>query len=117
VIDKRLLQLKDTIDSLGFLLKSPPEGMLDDADQERILEGVGISDAVRIVLKEAQIPLTPSELKTFLSSRHFDFSAYKNTMAVLHNTLKRLAMQGELVALTRNDGQVLYTFANEQAKK
>jgi hypothetical protein len=110
-IDKRLQQLKQTMDGLAALLEELPQvGFAPTAESDQSLsEGVGVSEAIRFVLAEAKCPLSPPEVKAFLSSRGFKFHEYANPMAVVHNTLKRLAMQGELMALDANGGTTLYT--------
>ncbi|SRR6266849_6335968 len=111
-IDKRLQQLKQTIDGLAALLEELPEAgssvSKTESDQS-LSEGIGISDAIRVVLSEAKIPLSPPEVKAFLAHQGFKFHEYANPMAVVHNTLKRLALQGELTTLEANGGQTLYT--------
>lgn len=111
-IDKRLQQLKQTMDGLGALLEEVPDAdssVSETESDQSLSEGIGISDAIRVVLSEVRVPLSPSEIKTFLSKRGFKFHEYANPMAVVHNTLKRLALQEEVTTLEANGGQTLYT--------
>src|ERR1700693_1673443 len=105
-LDDRVNQLKKTIDALSALLKDNPALTDGFSNAYGILVGVeglaapgtgdmGISDAIRHLLIESKAPLTPPEIRNYLAEKGFDFSAYANPLAVIHNTLKRLNKQGE----------------------
>src|ERR1700730_3531939 len=116
-LDDRLNQLKKTIDALSALLKENPALANGFSNAYGILVGVeglaapgagdmGISDAIRQLLIESKAPLTPPEIRNYLSDKGFDFSAYANPMAVIHNTLKRLNKQGEIAGIVGTAGEV-----------
>lgn len=94
--------LKKTIDSLSALVG-------EDSDA-----GIpGISDAIRTVLFEQhgadkRIVLMPTGIRNRLVSAGFDLGNYKNPMAVIHTTLKRLEDQGEVEAVETKDRKTGY---------
>jgi hypothetical protein len=94
--------LKKTIDSLSALIG-------EDSDA-----GIpGISDAIRTVLSnhyetDKRTILMPTGIRNRLASGGFDLGNYKNPMAVIHTTLKRLEEQGEVEALEAKDKKIGY---------
>lgn len=100
-IERRLAQLKATIFTLSGLIEDPPE-----AEEAAPLEVVdlGISEAIRKILKDAGFSMTPAQVKARLSDAAFEIGRYVNASAVIHNTLKRLESQGEVVAVNTPSG-------------
>ena len=105
-IDARLTQLKSTIEVLSALLEGPPKP--DQDDSLEILDSVGISEAIRQVLRETGDSLTPNQVKAKLTEANFDLSKYANPSAVIHNTLKRLEAQGEVVPVRDASNSIAY---------
>jgi hypothetical protein len=64
----------------------------------------GITDAIRQVIAESKIPLSPVEIKAALANRGVDLSGYANPGTVIHNTLNRLEKQGELIRVQNPAG-------------
>jgi hypothetical protein len=58
---------------------------------------VGISEAIRSVLRLKNIPMTAAGVKADLDMVGYDFASLANPSALVHNTLKRMAGTGELV--------------------
>ena len=83
-IDDRLAQLAQTIGTLTRLLGLKPTVPL------------GLTDACRLALRGAGLPLTPLEVRDRLLGIGFDFSVYTNELAALHTVLKRLNDAGEI---------------------
>ena len=106
VLDARLTQLKSTIDALSGLIEEPPKPGEDDPAET--LDNVGISDAIRGVLKGAQVGLTPNQLKNKLSELGFVLDEYSNPGAVIYNTLKRLERQGQVTVVNDLSGAIAY---------
>lgn len=69
------------------------QGSLASDDEEMI----GLTDAVRSILRLAGRPLQAGEVKTHLDVVGFNFRGSTNPSASVHNTLKRMAATGELV--------------------
>jgi hypothetical protein len=114
-IEERLTHLKSTIDVLSALLQEPPK--LDQDDSPEMLDSVGISEAIRQVLKDADVGLMPNQVKAKLSDAGFDLSKYANPSAVIHNTLKRLETQGEVVQVRDSSGVTAYTIRPSYAEE
>jgi hypothetical protein len=123
VIDQRMTKLKATIEILTGLVQEPPPAEnppihvllqhskdIDAAIAAEGLNDLGITDAIRMVLTHSETPLTPTEIKTALVNAGVSLDKYVNAMSVIHNTLKRLDLQGELMTVKSPTGQtVAYT--------
>jgi hypothetical protein len=97
--NKRLPQLRATVEALTALMANLPK---NDALSD--LGDIGISDAIRQVLKDAGMGLTPTEVKAKLGESGVNLAKYANPGAVIHNTLKRLESQGEIVPVVTASG-------------
>jgi hypothetical protein len=60
------------------------------------LTAVGLTEAIRTVLRRLAKPATPAEVKAALALLGFDLGRFKNPSAAIHNTLLRMAKSGEL---------------------
>ena len=83
-IDDRLAQLTQTITTLSRLVGLEPTIPF------------GLTDAVRLVYRNAGIPLSPTEVRERLRAIGFDLDNYSNEMAAIHTVLRRLNESGEL---------------------
>ena len=86
-IDDRLAQLTQTITTLSRLIGLEPTIPL------------GLTDACRLVYRNAGIPLSPTDVRERLRAIGFDLSNYSNEMAAIHTVLRRLNVSGELRAM------------------
>ena len=57
---------------------------------------VGLTDAIRSVMRLAKKPMTAAEVKLHLDLIGFDFGGLANPSSAVHNTLKRMVTQREL---------------------
>lgn len=81
----RIESLNSTVDSLGVLLG------------ETSTKGeVGLTDAVRELLKADKLWWAPTAVRAHLKKKGFPINEYKQPLSVIHTTLKRLVDQGEL---------------------
>jgi predicted flap endonuclease-1-like 5' DNA nuclease len=101
--DRKITQLKAAITALSALLEQPPK-----VDDSTTIGDVGITNAIRQVLKEAGVGLTPAQVKAKLIEAEFDLDKYANSSAVIHNTLKRLEAQGQVVSVRDSSGVTAY---------
>ena len=88
-IDRRLAELAQTLSTLSRLCGIVPT------------VSVGLTDACRLVLRGAGLPMTPTEVRERLKSFGFDLTRYTNDLAAVHTTLKRLNDAGELRFVAR----------------
>jgi len=86
-IDDRLAQLTQTITTLSRLVGLEPTIPF------------GLTDACRLVYRNAGIPLSPTDVRERLRAIGFDLSNYSNEMAAIHTVLRRLNGAGELRAM------------------
>jgi len=97
-IDKRLAELAQTIGTLSQLLGLTPTVPL------------GLTEAIRLVMRGAGVPMTPIEVRDRLQAIGFDVSKYVNDLAAVHTILKRLNESGELRFVARGPGKHQYTW-------
>ena len=95
-IDERLAQLAQSIGTLTKLLGLTPTVPM------------GLTDAIRLVVRGAGVPMTPVDVRDRLHAFGFDVSKYTNDLAAVHTILKRLNDSGEIRFLTRADGKHQY---------
>lgn len=99
-LDDRLTQLAQTIGTLTRLLGLTPTVPL------------GMTDACRLALRGAGVPLTPVEVRDRLLSIGVDLSAYSNDLSVIHTTLKRLNESGDIRSVSKH-GKPAYVWNHE----
>jgi len=97
-IDQRLAELAQTIGTLAKLLGLTPTVPM------------GLTDAIRLVVRGAGVPMTPVEVRDRLHAIGFDVSKYVNDLAAVHTILKRLNESGELRFVPRSPGKHQYTW-------
>src|SRR5207244_2051640 len=95
-IDKRLAEVAQTISSLSRLCGLVPTVPM------------GLTDACRLVVRGAGLPVTPTEVRDRLAAFGFDLSKYSNDLAAIHTILKRLNEAGELRFVARGTGKPTY---------
>ena len=88
-IDRRLAELAQTMSTLSRLCGIVPT------------VSVGLTDACRLVLRGAGLPMTPVEVRDRVKAFGFDLTRYTNDLAAVHTTLKRLNDAGELRFIAR----------------
>ena len=98
-IDDRLTQLAQTIGTLSRLIGLTPTVPM------------GLTDAIRLVVRGAGVPMTPVEVRDRLLSIGCDLSQYSNELAVVHTVLRRLNEAGEIRIIPRPNGKNQYLWA------
>src|SRR5205085_1576216 len=53
--------------------------------------GVGITDLVHSVIRSSKVGMSASDVREALTTRGYDLSGYSNELALVHQTLKRMA--------------------------
>src|SRR5947207_8973312 len=97
-IDNRLAELAQTIGTLSKLLGLTPT------------VPIGLTDAIRLVVRGTGVPVTATEVRDRLRGMGFDVSRYVNDLAAVHTILKRLNQSGELRFIPRPNGAHQYTW-------
>ena len=90
-IDVRIAEVAQTIGTLSRLCGLVPTVPL------------GLTDACRLVVRGAGVPLTPLDVRQRLQSIGFDLSKYANDLAAIHTILKRLNDSAELRLVARGN--------------
>jgi hypothetical protein len=90
-VDKRLAEVAQTIGTLSRLCGLTPTVPL------------GLTDACRLIVRGAGVPLAPTDVRQRLQSIGFDLSKYANDLAAIHTILKRLNESGELRVISRGN--------------
>jgi hypothetical protein len=101
-IDDRLAQLTQTITTLSRLVGLEPTSPF------------GLTDACRLVYRNAGIPLSPMDVRERLRAIGVDLSNYSNEMAAIHTVLRRLNESGELRAMAV-PGKQIYAWCTPTA--
>lgn len=82
----------------------------EDAEEESL----GITDAIRgVVERRKEFMVSPMSVRGLLRSADFPVSKYKNALAVIHTTLKRLEEQGEVRPIEK-DGKTYYQWIERE---
>jgi hypothetical protein len=95
-IDQRLAELAQSIGTLTRLLGLTPTVPL------------GLTDAIRLVVRGAGVPMSPVEVRDRLRVIGFDVAKYTNDIAAVHTILKRLNESGELRFVPDGPGKARY---------
>jgi hypothetical protein len=69
---------------------------------------LGLTDACRLALRGAGLPLTPLEVRDRLLAIGVDLSIYTNELSAIHTILKRLNDAREIRLLSRGKGKSAY---------
>jgi len=104
--ERRIVNLKQTIEGLAALCD--PEPVDDSLPVGNRLAGYSISltDAIRRIFSESQeYLLTPPKVRDALLAMGVDLAKYKQPLVPVHNTLKRLESQGEIVPFRDDNGE------------
>jgi len=88
-IDRRLAELAQTMSTLSRLCGITPT------------VSMGLTDACRMTLRGAGLPMTAVEVRDRLKAFGLDLTRYTNDLAAVHTTLKRLNDAGELRFVAR----------------
>lgn len=107
-IEQRIAQLKRIILATSPLV-SQDSGIFGMSDSLIIdFQASGITNSCRDVLRLANRPLTPLEVRDALARNGLDLTNQKNAMASIHTVLKRLKEQGDVKVTTPSDGGTAY---------
>ena len=90
-VDKRIAEVAQTIGTLSRLCGLTPTIPL------------GLTDACRLIVRGAGVPVTSTDVRQRLQSIGFDLGKYANELAAIHTILKRLNESGELRLLARGN--------------
>jgi hypothetical protein len=109
IVEQRIINLTKSIDGLAALCE-PESGekfLVGGADDPSIFQITSLTDAIRRVFSKSSEPvLTPTEVRDALRAMGVDLAKYKQPLVPIHNTLKRLVEQEELVEFRDDNGEL-----------
>lgn len=99
-IEQRIVSLTKTIEGLTALCE--PESDDDIVQMHAIVPGTevtaSLTESIRTIFSTSSEPiLTPTEVRDALAAMGVNLAKYKQPLVPIHNTLKRLVEQDELV--------------------
>jgi len=107
-IDREIAVWKRAYDSLSAAIEDVPNDVVVDMGNEASFP-LKFTDAIRVALSaNPDAAMTAPLIRDILARQGFDFSAYKQELVPVHNTLKRLVNQGEASPVTENGSTVGY---------
>lgn len=108
-VEKRISSLKQTIIALDRVCRAEAKTENALGIDIHAVQGMGFTGRCREVMKTAENPMTPVEVRDQLVRMGLDPNKYMNLMASVHRVLKRLLENHEIVKLTRPaDGETVY---------
>ena len=106
-IERRILSLSQTIEGLSALCGADEEDELVAIGNGIISHETRLTDAIRCVFSQSQqYMFTPPEVRNALENMGIDLAKYKQPLVPIHNTLKRLERQEEIIALRDDKGNI-----------
>lgn len=117
-IDRKVARLQAVIAELEGLRAEMMRKHLDWEIDQVLKAGLtmGITEALRLILKEKYFPMTAIDLKKALETRRLDLSRYSNPLAVIHTVLKRLVRSGEVKVVPQERGKKAYQWVSTTDK-
>jgi hypothetical protein len=98
-LDTHIAHLRQTITGLSALSGVSPDApdIYDHVPEDSVIENSwGITYHIKRALAASPIPLSAPQIKSAISKTEFQFD-YANALTVIHNTLRRLERQGEVI--------------------
>jgi hypothetical protein len=109
---RRINTVRRGVYGVAALCGVNPEKEYPDLFPRTLSSDTGFTDAIRQVLKSKGkfAYFTPVGVRDELKTMGFDLSKYKNPLASIHTTLKRLETRGQVAGETSDSGGVLYSW-------
>ena len=105
VLEGRVKALQLTIQGLSILTEETDHSQR--LPQEAFDDSVGITDAIRTVLQQSKMPMTAPQIRDALLDRGYDTERYASILTVIHNTVKRMQEQKEILTIGTDTGRFL----------
>ena len=86
-LDERILQPQNKIRHVARMV---------DVTVDDPITQLGLTDAIRYVIRHAGKPMTPVDLRDVLLKRYCNPQDYRNLLASVHTVIKRLARAGAI---------------------
>lgn len=105
-LETELSEINTKISHLDEIMRHlcPLAGITDGEN----IGGLGITDAIRSILKSSGQRMSASDVRRTLSEKGFDLSGYTQPMASIYKILSRLLHSDEVEWTKEEDGKVFY---------
>jgi len=117
-LDHKIAQLQALVTNLQNLSAARDRKNFEKG-VDRVIKAstdVGVTDCVRVILKETFLPMTAAEIKKTIEDRKYNLTVYKNPLAVIHTILKRLVKSDELRVIPQSGGKKAYQWISTADK-
>ena len=112
-IDKRIAKLEPVLENLAALCEEPIGKRLAQRGAPRDAQSMGITDAVRLVLKRSARSLMPTEVREELVAWGLNPGRYANLLGSIHMILKRLVKSGQAAEISIHGGKKAYKWTTD----
>jgi len=96
-LEKEIAKLRFKMISLSTLVEEEFSEDSDVGETLRQIKEMGMTDAVREVLKASDDSLNPTQVRDKLVRAGYELDRYSNPQSLIHTTLKRLEKMGEVL--------------------
>jgi hypothetical protein len=107
-IDVHIEHAKNAIVALAYMLNDPSDTEREISAAEDILGRRGLTEAIRRVLQESAVGMTPVEVRDTLANSGMNLLEYSNPLAAIHTVLKRLVKARDVKPATTNGNETVY---------
>jgi len=117
-LDHKIAQLQALVTNLQNLSAARDRKNFEKG-VDRVIKAstnVGVTDCVRVILKETFLPMTAAEIKQAIEDRKYNLTVYKNPLAVIHTILKRLVKSDEVRVIPQPGGKKVYQWISTADK-
>lgn len=98
-------RLGQLVESLSASIDPKLKGM-----EEALSAGAGFTELVQGIINRSTTPLSPAQVKGAFYLFGYDLGGYSNPLALIHQTLKRLASQGKILEMADGTYKRSYLF-------
>jgi hypothetical protein len=107
-LETELIELRNKIAHLDEVLNhlAPLAGLMYANEEE--ISSLGITDAIRSILKRSGERLSPQDIRRLLSEKGYDLTGLSAPMASIYKILSRLVDDSQEVEREKEGGRVYY---------
>ncbi len=119
-IEERIEKVQSVIKALSLFGENIADQSSEivESDNFSSVVTLGLTDAIREILKKAIYALTPLQVRDLLVANNFDLTQYKQMMVPIHNTLKRLHENVEVFGIRNIEGKIFaYKWIDEKSRE
>src|ERR1700730_17371532 len=109
ILETELAEVKNNISHLETILANlaPMAGFQEDAES---ISGLGITDAIRVILRNSDVRMSAADVRKILNEKGFDLSGLSAPMASIYKILARLVNDSGEVEREMEEGRVFFSW-------